>query len=174
MLKTFIVEDNTAELANVRNFLAQRCPQVTVVGASGEVQEAFEGIVRTRPDLLITDIQLIGGRCYDLLNRLDTAGHLAGMRIIFMTLFQDFDRVHDEFAHAPVAFLEKPFTAGNLQRAVEKVAQTPLAAQTHQQVLRLLELLTGERDSALPPQENLPPEFWPLRRLLRKLFSQSG
>lgn len=149
MLKTYIVEDNAAEMATVREFLAQRCPQVEVVGAASEMEEAFEGISRSRPDLLITDINIIGGRCYELLARLNELGQLAGMRIVFMTVFRDFDSVRDEFPHAPVDFLEKPFTAGDLQRAVEKVAKVAIAPQTHRQVERLLEMLTGE--IPLPP-----------------------
>ncbi|WP_373512253.1 LytR/AlgR family response regulator transcription factor [Persicitalea sp.] len=156
MLKTFIVEDNALELANVQKFLAQKCPQAEIVGTAGGVAEAIEGISMGRPDLLITDIQIIGGRCYDLLDRLDEAGQLAGLRIIFMTLFQDFDQFRDRFAHAPVAFLEKPFTASDIKRAVEKVVRIPLTSQSHEQVLRLLKLLSGE--SALPtvPPENPP------------------
>jgi len=148
MLSTYLLEDNAAELANVREFLAQRCPQVEVVGAAGEMEEAFDGISLTRPDLLISDINIIGGRCYALLDRLNDAGQLAGLRIVFMTLFRDFDLVREELAHAPVDFLEKPFTADDLQRAVEKVAQIPVTPQTHRQVERLLELLSGE---GIPP-----------------------
>jgi len=148
MLKIYIVEDNAAELANVREFLAQRCPQMEIAGAAGEMEEAFEGIRRSRPDLLISDINIIGGRCYELLARLAELGQLAGLRIVFMTLFRDFDLVREELAHAPVDFLEKPFTADDLQRAVEKVAQIPVTSQTHRQVERLLELLSGE---GIPP-----------------------
>lgn len=177
MLSTYLLEDNAAELANVREFLAQRCPQVEVVGAAGEMEEAFDGISRTRPDLLISDIHIIGGRSYALLDRLNAAGRLAGMRIIFMTQFQDFDRVRDEFAHAPVDFLEKPFTADDLRRAVEKVAQVAVTSQSHRQVERLLKLLAGEGVPLPLPLESSPIQASATKLLwkrLRRLFGQSN
>ena len=173
MLRTYLLEDNAAEMANVLEFLAQRCPQVEVVGTAGELWEAFDGISRTRPDLLISDINVIGGRCYELLDQLDSVGRLDGLRIVFMTLFQDSDRVRDEFVYAPVDFLEKPFTAEDLQRAVEKVAQVPLTAQTHRQVQRLLAMLSvGDTQPPLllekPPLRGHSEES--LWRRLRRLF----
>lgn len=108
---------------------------------AGKMEEPFEGISRSWPDLLISDINIIGGRCYELLARLNEVIQLAGMRIVFMALFHDFDRVREEFAHAPVDFLKKPFTAKDLHRAVEKVAQVQVTLQTHRQVERLLEML---------------------------------
>jgi DNA-binding LytR/AlgR family response regulator len=135
------VEDNAAELANVLDFLAQKCPQVEVVGSSGEIQEAFEQISRTKPDLLISDIQITGGRCYDLLNQLNAVGRLGGLRIIFMTRFRDFDNARDGFEYAPIAFLEKPFSASDLQTAVEKVEKQRVPAQTNHQIELIMELI---------------------------------
>lgn len=141
IVRTYIVEDNAAELANVLDFLAQKCPQVEVVGSSGEIQEAFEQISRTKPDLLISDIQITGGRCYDLLNQLNAVGRLGGLRIIFMTRFRDFDNARDGFEYAPIAFLEKPFSASDLQTAVEKVEKQRVPAQTNHQIELIMELI---------------------------------
>ncbi|WP_373512255.1 LytR/AlgR family response regulator transcription factor [Persicitalea sp.] len=141
MLKTFLLEDNAAELATVQRFLAQQCPGVSVVGTAREMQEAYDGILRTHPDLLISDIQLIGGRCYDLLNQLKATDRLHGLRLIFMTGVREFSIARDGYAFAPVAFLEKPFTAGELQAAVAKVEKGTENPQTRQQVEMLLELL---------------------------------
>ena len=141
MLTTYLLEDNAAEMATVRDFLAQKCPGVTVVGAAAEMQEAYNGIMHTRPDLLISDINLIGGRCYDLLNRLRAAHRLHGLRLIFMTGVREFGDARDGYAFAPVAFLEKPFTATELQQAVQKVEQSAESPQARQQIDQLLELL---------------------------------
>lgn len=40
MLKTYLLEDNAAELATVRDYLAQKCPGVTVVRGAAAMQEA--------------------------------------------------------------------------------------------------------------------------------------
>ena len=147
-LRTYIVEDNAAELANVLDFLAQKCPQVKVVGSSGEIQEAFEQISHTKPDLLISDIQITGGRCYDLLNQLNAAGRLRDLRIIFMTRFRDFDNARDGFEYAPIAFLEKPFTARDLQTAVEKVEKQRGPAQSNHQIELIMELIGHQNQTS--------------------------
>lgn len=142
MLKTFIVEDNPGELAKVRGFLAQRCPTVQVVGTAGEIQEAYQGILHTQPDLLISDIRITGGRCYELLNQLKAQNRLRGMRIIFMTGFREFGIARDGYEFAPVAFLEKPCTALELQEAVAKVARQAQSPQATDQLELLLELVS--------------------------------
>lgn len=144
MLKTYIVEDNVLELANVLDFLALKCPQVQVVGTSGELETAYVGIIETRPDLLISDIQIIGGLCYDLLNRLKKIDRLNDLRIIFMTRFRDFDNAKNGYEYSPLAFLEKPFTAGELQEAVEKVGQPRELPQARQQMDLFLEFISNQ------------------------------
>lgn len=143
MLKTYIVEDNALELANVLDFLALKCPQVQVVGTSGELETAYVGIIETRPDLLISDIQIIGGLCYDLLNRLKKVDRLNDLRIIFMTRFRDFDNAKNGYEYSPLAFLEKPFTATELQDAVEKVGQPRELPQARQQMDLFLEFISN-------------------------------
>ena len=141
MLKTFVIEDNSLELANVLEFLALKCPQVEVVGTSGEIGDAYAGIVRTRPDLLISDIQIIGGLCYELLNRLKKARRLHELRIIFMTRFRDFENAKNGYEYSPIAFLEKPFTATELQIAVDKLGQPEVIPQAGQQLDAFLDYL---------------------------------
>lgn len=144
MLKTYVIEDNALELANVLDFLALKCPQVEVVGTSGELEAAYVGIIETRPDLLISDIQIIGGLCYELLNRLKKVDRLNDLRIIFMTRFRDFENAKNGYEYSPLAFLEKPFTAGELQEAVEKVGQPQEAPQAQQQIDLFLEYISNQ------------------------------
>lgn len=141
MLRTVIVEDNTAELENARMFLAQLCPQVQVVGVASAVNEGVELIVNTRPDLLITDIQITGGSCYHLLDELRRNGHLEGLSIIFMTGYQNFQNATPAFKYAAVDFLVKPFSGLELQQAVQQVARQHEPLQNMAQLDMLLELL---------------------------------
>lgn len=141
MLRTVIVEDNTAERENVITFLAQLCPQVEVVGVASAVNEGVELIVNTRPDLLITDVQITGGSCYHLLDELRRNGHLEGLSIIFMTGFQNFQNATPAFKYAAVDFLVKPFSGLELQQAVQQVARQQEPLQNMAQLDMLLELL---------------------------------
>lgn len=141
MLRTVIVEDNTAERDNVLTFLSQLCPQVQVVGVASAVNESVELIVNTKPDLLITDIQITGGSCYHLLDELRQNGQLEGLSIIFMTGYQDFQNATQAFKYAAVDFLVKPFSGLELQQAVQQVARQQEPLQNMAQLDMLLELL---------------------------------
>jgi DNA-binding NarL/FixJ family response regulator len=54
----FLVDDHRLFRAGVRAELGDR---VTIVGDAGDIDEAVEGIVRTRPDVVLLDVHLPGG-----------------------------------------------------------------------------------------------------------------
>lgn len=141
MLRTVIVEDNTAELENVLTFLARLCPQVQVLGTAASVHEATALIATTRPDLLITDVQISGGSCYHLLENLRQNGCLEGLSIIFMTGYENFQNATQAFKYAAVDFLVKPFGGEELQQAVQQVARQREPLQSMAQLDMLLDLL---------------------------------
>ena len=141
MLRAVIVEDNTAELENILAFLAQLCPFVNVIGTAGEINEGVALITQTQPDLLLTDVQITGGDCYDLLEKLRTQKQLDGLSIIFMTGFHDFNNATQAFKYAAVDFLVKPFGGKELQVAVEKVAKQQEPLQNLEQLNLLIDYL---------------------------------
>lgn len=141
MLRTVIVEDNTAELETVCTFLAQLCPQAQVVGMASSVDDGTALIANMRPDLLITDVQISGGSCYHLLDNLRQNGCLEGLSIIFMTGHQNFQNATQAFKYAAVDFLVKPFSGDELQQAVQQVARQREPLQSMAQLDMLLDLL---------------------------------
>ena len=57
-LSVFLVDDHQLFRAGVKAELGGR---VGIVGDAGEIDEAIEGIVRTRPDVVLLDVHLPGG-----------------------------------------------------------------------------------------------------------------
>jgi len=57
-LTVFLVDDHQLFRAGVR---AELGDQVRIVGDAGEVDDAVEGIVRTRPDVVLLDVHMPGG-----------------------------------------------------------------------------------------------------------------
>lgn len=147
MLRTVIIEDNSAERENVLSFLAQLCPNVEVVGVASEVNEAVRVVVETNPDLLLTDVQITGGSCYQLLEQLRHKNQLDSLSIIFMTGHYDFNNATQAFKYAAVDFLVKPFSAKELQAAVVKVAKQKEPIQSYEQLSLLIDFLNS-------PQKN--------------------
>jgi DNA-binding NarL/FixJ family response regulator len=57
-LTVFLVDDHQLFRAGVRAELGDR---VSIVGDAGDIDEAVEGILRTRPDVVLLDVHLPGG-----------------------------------------------------------------------------------------------------------------
>lgn len=68
MMNVFIVEDSTSIRQRLAAMLGD-IEGVSVVGQAETPGEALEGILRTRPDSVVLDIQLIGGSGLDVLRK---------------------------------------------------------------------------------------------------------
>ena len=140
-MKAIIVEDIPAELAHLKNCLAAQCPEVQVVGEADNIEEALRLIVQEKPELLLMDVEIMGGTSYDLLDRLQKQGYPFDFEIIFMTGHHKFDYATAAFAYSAIDFLTKPVDPAILQKAVQKAVQRQQPQQTAQQFALLLDLL---------------------------------
>jgi DNA-binding NarL/FixJ family response regulator len=77
----FVVEDSASIRSRLVDLLGE-IEGVIVVGAVGSADEAVAGIVRTQPDCVILDLQLIGGSGVDVLR----AVHPGSPKIAFVVL----------------------------------------------------------------------------------------
>jgi DNA-binding NarL/FixJ family response regulator len=77
----FIVEDS-APIRERLNGLLSDIEGVHVVGEADTPQSAIEGIMRTRPDSVVLDIQLIGGSGIEVLRRV----HREAPEVVFIVL----------------------------------------------------------------------------------------
>jgi two-component system response regulator AlgR len=118
--RIFIVDDEEharARLAMLLSDIVQDCPH-ELVGQASDAAEALQGIVDTRPDILLLDIQMPGMSGLDLAARLAReSGEMPA--VIFVS-------AHDDYAlnafnvHA-LDYLVKPVRAARLQQAIRRV-----------------------------------------------------
>jgi len=66
--RVFIVEDSPAIRVRLAAMLGE-IPGVTVVGEAETPSSAVDGILRTRPDSVVLDVQLIGGSGIEVLRK---------------------------------------------------------------------------------------------------------
>jgi DNA-binding NarL/FixJ family response regulator len=87
MLKTLVVEDNTAMREHVERLLREYVPQSQPARAVGDGAEGVEQARQQRPDLMVLDIQLPG------LNGIEVARQVwkerPSTRIVFWSQFKD-------------------------------------------------------------------------------------
>ncbi len=79
------------------------------------IADRFEGTI----DLLLTDVVMPGMNGRELAHRL--ACRRPGLRTLFISGYTDSAIVHREVVDAGLSFLQKPFSTGDLARAVRKV-----------------------------------------------------
>jgi two-component system response regulator AlgR len=120
-LRIFIADDEEharARLAMLLSDLAEECPN-ELVGQASDAAGALQGIVDTRPDILLLDIQMPG------MNGLDLAGRLARESgdmpaVIFVSAHDDY--ALDAFNVHALDYLVKPVRAARLAQALRRVA----------------------------------------------------
>lgn len=147
-MKAIIIEDIPAELAHLKQSLAAYCPEVSVLGEANNVEEALRLIPQKKPELLLMDVEIMGGTSYDLLDQLQKQGHPLDFEIIFMTGHHKFDYATAAFAYSAIDFLTKPLDPLALQKAVKKAVERQQPQQNTQQFALLLDLLRAPNAKA--------------------------
>ena len=140
-LRAIIAEDIPREMKTLKEYLATYCPQVDVVGETGDVDEAFTLIINQKPDLLLLDIDLDKGTSYNLLDRLQLVGFSLTCEVVFMTGHREFDYATTAFAYSALDFLTKPLDPVALQKAVNKACQRQNREQYTRQLNLLMDLI---------------------------------
>jgi two-component system LytT family response regulator len=113
-MRVLLVDDEPAALERLQALLSQ-IPDVDVVGAARDGQEALGAIASEKPDLVLLDVQM------PELNGLSVAADLpAGERpeIVFVTAFEMY--AADAFEVDAADYLLKPVRFDRLRQAIER------------------------------------------------------
>ncbi|MBI4411035.1 MAG: response regulator [Deltaproteobacteria bacterium] len=115
LAQIMIVEDEVLIARDLKNKLARFGYQVPQVAASGE--EAVEGVVRHRPDLVLMDIRLQGA--LDGIEAAEIIHQAHGIPIIYLTAFASDVAISRAVTTEPYGYLIKPFNERELKSAIE-------------------------------------------------------
>jgi two-component system LytT family response regulator len=115
-INAVIIDDEAPARDTLRNFILDYCPEVTIAGMAGNVDEAFDLITRVHPDLVFLDIQMPHPHDgFFLLDRLPALD----FRIIFITAHSHY--AQRAFRYFAVDYLMKPLSIKELREAVDRV-----------------------------------------------------
>jgi two-component system response regulator AlgR len=150
--RIFIVDDEAPARARLTTLLmdiAAECPH-ELVGAAEQAQAALDGIAKTRPDIVLLDVQMPG------MNGLELAAHLgkdpAGVPlIIFVSAFDEYAIKAFE-VHA-LDYLLKPVRASRLAEAIRRASRLGPHAQSQTGALAAAAVTTKTRRRNFSVQE---------------------
>lgn len=112
-LRVFIVEDQLAPLQDLEDFFRQQ-PDFIIIGACATVREAIVQINKTKPDLLLLDIELPDGTGFDILEKISVK-----TKVIFLTAHSQYTL--EAFEYGAIHYLLKPYSEQKLSAALQRV-----------------------------------------------------
>lgn len=113
-----VVEDTIDNLEVIRYFLQKDYPYLTLVGEARSVDDAYELLVGRRPDIVLLDIQIMGGTSFDVLARLDADGQ-SFPQLIFITAHGILENATKALRYAALDFITKPINEALLRSAID-------------------------------------------------------
>ncbi|RZK81029.1 MAG: response regulator transcription factor [Pedobacter sp.] len=147
-MKAIIVDDEPANVGNLSILLKKYCPQVEILGAANNNQDALSLFERDKPDLIFLDIQLDNDTGFNLLKLLPKKD----FEVIFVTAYDNYGIQAIKFA--ALDYILKPIDIDELTAAVNK-AEVKLKEK--QQTMQLDFLVNHiKRDHATPLKIALP------------------
>ena len=116
MLKTVIIEDKPIIRKNISSKIeAFFSKDIKVVGEAESVSTGLEIIQKTKPDLLLLDIQLTDGTCFDLLDQLKAQNFY----LIFITGFDN--KAIKAIKAGALDYILKPIDNKEFKEAITRV-----------------------------------------------------
>lgn len=116
-LNAIIVEDEETSRTILRRYLIKYCPNISVLGEAGNIEEALILIRNHNLDVVFLDVEMPFGNAFDLL---DKVGNIE-FETIFVTAYNHY-AIDALNAHASY-YLMKPISIDDLIKAVDYVTE---------------------------------------------------
>ncbi len=122
MIKVFLVEDEAIIRRGIRDNINWEEHGFEFVGEAGDGEYAYPLILKTEPDLLITDVKMPFMDGLELSRLVKKA--LPQTKIVILSGYNEFDYAKEAIKIGISDYLLKPVTSANLIDALKKVAET--------------------------------------------------
>ncbi|HRG89740.1 MAG TPA: LytTR family DNA-binding domain-containing protein [Chitinophagales bacterium] len=114
MINAVIIDDEPNGVKNLQALLLAYCPNVRVVGESGDISSAYQLICNKKPDIVFLDIEMPFGNGFELLDKI----YDIKFEVIFVTAFEKY--ALNAIRKSACDYILKPIDINDLVNAVEK------------------------------------------------------
>lgn len=151
-IRVAVVEDNPSLREQIGAMLAPPC---ICVGLCRNAEEAVATLPKTRPDIVLMDIQLPGMSGIECVRILGS--ELPETQILMITVYDDADSVFESLAAGASGYLLKPLESAALADAVQEVIKggAPMSMSIARRVIQTFRKPSPSADAAkaLAPRE---------------------
>ena len=121
MISVFVVEDEVRVMESTLALLSEL--PVQVVGHAATINDAYEGILDSKPSLVLLDVEIGSRKSFELLEQFDEIN----FKVIFVTAHQKY--ALEAFKFSAVDFLLKPISLSALEVALNKATDALIPDQ---------------------------------------------
>jgi len=118
MYRVLIVEDEKMEREGIRQLLSWMDLDIEISGEASNGKQALDMAEQTKPDIVITDIKMVGISGLQLASILQS--WFPDIKIIFITGYQDFTYAKNAISLGAYGYVLKPVDEEELYQAVKK------------------------------------------------------
>lgn len=122
MIKVFLVEDEYAIREGVKKSVNWEANDFELVGEAGDGEVAFPKILKTKPDILITDIRMPFMDGLELSKLVKK--ELPNIKIIVLSGYDDFNYAKQAISIGVEEYILKPVSGENLIQELRKIADS--------------------------------------------------
>jgi DNA-binding LytR/AlgR family response regulator len=138
-----IAEDEPVLRAQLRELLSAAWPELQIVAAAEDGQQALEALAQHAPDVLFLDIQMPGPSGLDVARQASGRHH-----VVFVTAYDQY--AVSAFEEGAVDYVMKPLNAERLATACERVKSRLSSAPANlENLLRALGRIAGPKQTYL-------------------------
>lgn len=140
MIRALLVDDETRAIRALEITLERHCPEIEVIGVASNIEEAYQLIVRLKPELVFLDVNMPRGTGLDLLERIkDTET----TRVIFTTAHEEY--AIKAFRLSAIDYLLKPIDKEELITAINRFKESTSGIERIEVLTELLERRNPQR-----------------------------
>jgi len=133
-IRVAIVEDDAGVRETLKK-IVQKAPMLSLDGAYGSAEEAFEPIASNRPDVALVDINLPGKSGITLVAELK--GRLPKLQVMMITVYGDGDQIFDSLQAGASGYLLKRSQPQEIVQAIVQLhtGGAPMSAEVARKVV---------------------------------------